>query len=297
MDELRAAYAECEKIASLHYENFRIGSRLLPAAERRHLAALYAFARGADDIADEPDTATDRIGALDRWEDDLDRALAGESVAPVFVATAHTIEECGLEVAELRKLMRAFRYDADFQTYRDFAALRAYCRDSACPVGRLVLGLFGVRNVEADALSDEVCTGLQLVNFWQDLSVDLLRGRSTLPVADLDAHPGARVAIERGEVNPAFRSLMELEIERARRSLQCGTELAALLPRRAAFEIRCFAGGGLAILAKVEAGIDDLLRVRPRLGALARVQIFASALRPKAPARGTEAALAEVIRC
>ncbi|MEO2169510.1 MAG: squalene/phytoene synthase family protein, partial [bacterium] len=268
VDELRAAYAECERITSSHYENFGIGSWLLPAAERRHLAALYAFARGA-----------------------------GESAEPVFVATAHTIAERGLEVGELRALLRAFRYDADFRPYRDFAALRDYCRNSASPVGRLVLGLFGVRNPEADALSDEVCTGLQLANFWQDLSIDLSRGRSTLPLADLDAHPGARVAIERREANPAFRSLMQLQIERTRRSLRCGVELAALLPRRAAFEIHCFTGGGLAILEKVGAGIDDLLRVRPTLGALSRIRIFASALGPKAEARGPSAALSEVMRC
>lgn len=297
MDEIRAAYAECERITSSHYENFGIGSWLLPASERRHLAALYAFARGADDIADEPDAPADRLGALGRWEDELDRALAGESADPVFVATAHTIAERGLEVGELRALLRAFRYDADFRPYRDFAALRDYCRNSASPVGRLVLGLFGVRNPEADALSDEVCTGLQLANFWQDLSLDLSRGRSTLPLADLDAHPGARVAIERREANPAFRSLMQLQIERTRRSLRCGVELAALLPRRAAFEIHCFTGGGLAILEKVGAGIDDLLRVRPTLGALSRIRIFASALGPKPEARGPSAALAEVMRC
>lgn len=269
----------------------------MPRAERRHLAALYAFARGADDIADEPDGPSDRVAALDRWEDELDRALAGESVEPVFVATAHTLDERGLDAGHLRALLRAFRYDAAFRPYEDFAALRAYCANSANPVGRLVLALLGVRDPVADELSDEVCTGLQLVNFWQDLSVDLPRGRMNLPLADLDTHPGARSALEQREANPAFRSLMALEIERARRSLLCGAELAARLPRRAAFEIRCFTGGGLAILDRVEAGVADLLRVRPKVSTAAQVGIFLRALGPHAPARGTQSVLAEVVRC
>lgn len=297
MDDLAEAYAECTRIASSHYENFRIGSWLLPRAERRHLAAIYAFARGADDLADEPDGPADRIGALDRWEDELDRAIAGESVEPVFLATAHTLRERELDVRNLRALMRAFRYDASFRPFPDFAALRAYCANSANPVGRLVLALLGCRDALADELSDEVCTGLQLVNFWQDLSVDLPRGRMNLPVADLDAHPGARAALDQREANPAFRELMAVEIERARRSLLCGAELAARLPARAAFEIRCFTGGGLAILERVEASVERLLQERPKVSSLAQAGIFLRALGPRTKPRGTNNVLAEVVRC
>ena len=297
MDELSEAYARCETIAAAHYENFRIGSWLMPRENRRHLAALYAFARGADDLADEPDAPKDRLGALNRWEDELDRALVGESDEPVFIATAHTLRVKDLDSTYLRDLLHAFRYDATFVPYPDFESLRAYCGHSANPVGRLVLRLFDVRDSTADALSDEVCTGLQLANFWQDLSIDLPRGRSTLPVADLDAYPGARLALQTGEVNPAFRELMELEIGRTRRSLLCGYELAALLPRRAAFEIQCFTGAGLAIVDSIAAGVEGLLKHRPIVHSWDQVQIFARALRPPRQTRSVETALAEVDRC
>ena len=297
MDELTAAYARCETIAAAHYENFRIGSWLMPRETRRHLAALYAFARGADDLADEPDAPRDRLGALNRWEDELDRALAGESDEPVFLATAHTVREKDLEVALLRDLLAAFRYDAAFVPYPDYRSLRAYCANSANPVGRLVLRLLDVRDPVADALSDEVCTGLQLANFWQDLSVDLQRGRSTLPLADLDAFPGARLALQGSEANPAFRELMHLEIGRARRSLLCGYELASLLPRRAAFEIRCFTEAGLAIVRSIERGVDELLRKRPVVGGWDQVKIFLRALQPPRQTRSAAMALAEVEKC
>ena len=297
MDELGKAYARCETIAAAHYENFRIGSWLMPRGNRRHLAALYAFARGADDLADEPDAPVDRLGALNRWEDELDRAIAGESDEPVFVATAHTLQVKDLDISHLRDLLRAFRYDAAFVPYADYQALRAYCGNSANPVGRLVLRLFDVRDLTADALSDEVCTGLQLANFWQDLSVDLPRGRSTLPLADLDAYPGARLALQSGEANPAFRELMELEIGRTRRSLLCGYELASILPRRAAFEIRCFTGAGLAILDSIAAGVEDLLKHRPIVRSWDQIRIFTGALWPPREIRSAKIALAEVERC
>ena len=297
MDELSAAYARCETIAAAHYENFRIGSWLMPRENRRHLAALYAFARGADDLADEPDAPEDRLGALNRWEDELDRALAGESDEPVFVATADTLRVKDLDVSHLRDLLCAFRYDAAFVPYPDYQALRAYCGQSANPVGRLVLRLFEVSHPTADALSDEVCTGLQLANFWQDLSVDLPRGRSTLPVADLNAHPGARLALQSGEVNPAFRELMHLQISRARQSLLCGYELAAMLPRRAAFEIRCFTGAGLAITDSIAGSVENLLNHRPIVGGWDRARIFFGSLQSPRRIRSAEVALVEVERC
>ena len=297
MDELSQAYAHCEKVAGGHYENFRIGSWLMPRETRKHLAALYAFARGADDLADEPDAPRDRLGALDRWEDELDRALAGESAEPVFVATAHTVNQKGLEVSLLRDLLTAFRYDAAFVPYPDYRALRAYCANSANPVGRLVLRLLEIRDPTADALSDEVCTGLQLANFWQDLSVDLPRGRSTIPVADLDAFPGVRLALQGGEPNPAFRELMALQIGRARRSLLCGYELSSMLPRRAAFEIRCFTEAGLTIVDSIEAGVENLLTKRPVVRRWDQGKIFLRALRTPRQTRSAEIALAEVERC
>lgn len=263
--DVESAYAHCERIARRHYENFTIGSCLLPRSERRHLAALYAFARGADDIADEPEHAGDRAAALDAWEAALDDALGGRASGPVFVAVAHTLEARGLSDEPLRALLRAFRYDAAFEPFADFTALRAYCANSANPVGRLVLGLFGVTDERALALSDEVCTGLQLANFWQDLSVDLPRGRSYLPIDEVEACEGAGAALSERTGNPGFEELLGLQLERARRFLARGEALAARIPLRAALEVRTFAGGGLRIVGRVEALGSRVLRVRPRL--------------------------------
>jgi squalene synthase HpnC len=262
--ELERAYAACEAIARSHDENFPIGSRLLPRTERRHLAALYAYARGADDLADEPFRG-DREAALAAWEHRLDDALAGREAPPVFRAVAHTIAERGLGAEPLRALLRAFRRDAAFEPFADFASLHAYCGDSANPVGRVVLGLFGVRDPAAFALSDDVCTGLQLANFCQDLSVDLARGRSYLPLDEVAAHEGAGLAIGQRATNPGFEALLERQIGRARAFLAAGEPLALRLPFRAAVEVRAFAGGGLRILDRVEALGGHILTERPTL--------------------------------
>ncbi len=276
--DLDRAYAHCEQIVRSHYENFTVGSRLLPRAERRHLAALYAFARGADDLADEPDIEGDRLHALDDWEAELDAALAGRSAGPVFRAVAHTLEVRGLTDDPLRALLRAFRYDAAFEPFSDFEALRQYCRDSANPVGRLVLGLFGVRDPVSIALSDDVCTGLQLANFWQDLSVDLLRGRSYVPVADIALYEGAGLGLADRRGTPGFEALLALQLERARYFLGAGDELARRLSARASVEVRIFAGGGLRIIDRVEALGSRILRERPILGHGDFVQLLVSSV-------------------
>lgn len=264
--ELARAYAECEALARTHYENFTVGSWLLPRSERRHLAALYAYARGADDLADEPAFEGDRFRLLDEWEGELDAALVGKPARPVFLAVANTLRERDLSDEPLRALLRAFRYDAAFEPFGDFAALLAYCRDSANPVGRLVLGLFGVRDPEALALSDQVCTGLQLANFWQDVSVDRARGRVYFPRADVAAFEGAADALGSGVPNEAFDALVRTHVDRARERLAAGEELAARLGPRAAIEIRMFAGGGERILDCVQGLGGEVLRTRPTVG-------------------------------
>ncbi len=281
MDELNAAYARCETIAAGHYENFRIGSWLMPRETRRHLAALYAFARGADDLADEPDAPRDRLGALNRWEDELDRALAGESDEPVFLATAHTLREKDLEVALLRDLLTAFRYDAAFVPYPDYRSLRAYCANSANPVGRLVLRLLDVRDSTADALSDEVCTGLQLANFWQDLSEDLPQERVYIPRARLQKHGLPVTATELLRVDAeSFAPLRRELLEWAEALLRQGLKLQSHIPRRHRLDIRLYALGGLAIAKKTSRSHLDILHHRPHLEKWARLQIVLRALLP-----------------
>jgi squalene synthase HpnC len=280
--DVAAAYAHCARVARTHYENFTIGSWLLPRRLRRDLAAVYAFARGADDIADEgPREGADdgRLTRLAAWEAKL-LACARDPASvddPVFVALGQTIARHALPVETLRDLLVAFRRDAAGETARfaTFADLLGYCRCSANPVGRTVLALFGHRDAERQARSDDVCTALQLTNFWQDVAVDLERGRVYLPQEDLDRFPGSRDALAGRHANGAFRALLAFEVARTREMFARGLVLADLVSRRLAREVRMFAGGGLGILDRIERVDHDVFARRPTLsrGDLVRIVV------------------------
>ena len=175
--ELARAYAYCERIARSHYENFPVASRLLPARMRPHIAAIYAFARIADDMADEGTRpAAERVADLDRWGSRLTDALRGgppsDPHREVFVALRHSIEEHHLPPPLFHDLLSAFRQDVTVTRYATWEAVLDYCRRSANPVGRLVLRVAGYDREDLDSASDPVCTALQLTNFWQDLAID-----------------------------------------------------------------------------------------------------------------------------
>jgi phytoene synthase len=278
---LDAAYAECARIARTHYENFPIGSLLLPRRLRRDLAAVYAFARGADDLADEGDDAG-RVARLDAWEAKLLACAAHPEAAedPVFRALGHTIAVHRLPLEPFRDLLVAFRRDAagDTATMPTWADVLAYCRCSANPVGRIVLALFGHRDAERQARSDDVCTALQLTNFWQDVRGDLARRRVYLPEEDLDRFPASRAALAAGRVNEDFRQLLAFEIERTRGLFARGLGLADLVDGRLRREVRLFARGGLAILDRIEAVGYDVFARRPTLGRGDFVRLVVGAL-------------------
>jgi phytoene synthase len=265
---IEQAYVECARIARTHYENFPIGSFLLPRRLRRDLAAVYAFARGGDDLADEGDPSG-RLERLAVYEAKL-LACAGdpESVDdPVFLALGHTLEAHALPVQPFRDLITAFRRDAagETRTMATFADVLEYCRCSANPVGRIVLGLFGHRDAERQARSDEICTALQLTNFWQDVAGDLERGRVYLPAEDLDRFAGSRDALATRRATPPFVALMAFEVARARAWFDRGLALAGLVGGRLRREVRLFAHGGLAILARIEDAGYDVFTRRPSL--------------------------------
>jgi len=268
---LAAAYAHCRRVAHGHYENFTIGSWLFPRRLRGDLAAVYAFARGADDIADEGPEAG-RLARLAAWDAKLVACARDPRSAddPAFVALGNTIATHALPVETLRDLLRAFRRDAAGETARfaTFADVLDYCRLSANPVGRIVLALFGHRDAERQARSDDICTALQLTNFWQDVAGDLDRGRVYLPEEDLDRFPGSRQALARREPNDAFARLLRFEIARTRELFGRGLGLTRTVPRRLAIELRAFAGGGLAVLDRIEAVDCDVFRRRPALSRL-----------------------------
>jgi squalene synthase HpnC len=275
---LAAARAACARLARRHYENFTVGSWLLPRAVRQDLAAVYAFARGADDVADEgAATPAERLATLAEWARRLEACAADPwSVEdPVFLALGHAIRTHDLPVSSLRDLLEAFRRDAAGASRRfaTFADVLDYCRYSANPVGRLVLALFGARDPALHADADAVCTGLQLVNFWQDVRGDLARDRVYLPDEDLERFPGSREALASRRATPGFRALLGFECARARDLLEQGHRLAGRVRGRLRREVRVFAGGGLAVLDRLAAVEYDVFARRPSLGRadLARV--------------------------
>jgi phytoene synthase len=276
--DVARAYRHCWGIATAHYENFTVGSWLLPRRLRRHIAAIYAFARTADDFADEGErTSAERLRLLEDWQQRLDacydEARAGTDSSPIFIALADTIQRFAIPRAPFRNLLDAFRYDAEFQPFPDFAALREYCRRSADPVGRLILYLFGYRDAERQALADLICTGLQLTNFWQDLGIDVARGRLYLPEADLQRFGCDASDIRKGRMTSALRELMVFEVRRTRDMLNDGLRLTALVDRRLAREVKLFAWGGLSVLDRIEAGNYDVLTQRPVLSRAAKTRL------------------------
>lgn len=276
---LEAAYRVCWQIACSHYENFPIGSRLLPRPLRKHLAAIYAFARIADDYADEGSRSpSERLQLLDEWERHLEKAYQGRAELPVFVALADTVRRFSIPPEPFRALLAAFRYDASFQPFPTFEALRHYCAHSADPVGHLVLYLFGYRDERRQALASEICTGLQLTNFWQDVAIDAAKGRLYLPLDELARFGVEQEQILQGRFTEQVRALLAHQVHRTRQFFQRGVALADTVDRRLAREVRLFALGGMEILRQVERQGYNVFARRPALSAWDRVRIFARAL-------------------
>jgi squalene synthase HpnC len=273
-----AAFAECERIARAHYENFTLGSRLLPRALRRHIAAIYAFARTADDLADEEPDPARALAGLDAWERELDACYAGTPHHPIFVALADTVRTFAIPSEPFRRLLTAFRTDVRFAGFETFDELRRYCAHSANPVGHLVLYLFGHRDAERQERADDICTALQLTNFWQDLAIDLRKGRVYLPREDMERFGYGPDDLGRRAVTPQFRALMAFECTRTRELFERGLALAGMLDRNRGREIRLFAGGGLAILDRLEAVGYDAFSARPTLSRWAKMGLVARAL-------------------
>ena len=257
-----------------HYENFPVASLLCPPHLRAPIAAIYAFARTADDLADEGDASTaQRLADLATYRADLHAIAAGTAPsarwASVFVPLAPVLRQTQLPVPLLDDLLSAFAQDvrktAAAAGYADRAELLDYCRRSANPVGRLLLHLYGVEGAEALAQSDAICTALQLANFWQDLSEDLPRGRFYLPEADCAAHGVQRADLLRLHSTPATTELIAASAGWARASMQKGAPLVHRLPGRAGWELRLVVQGGLRILDKVDALQGGSLHTRPKL--------------------------------
>ena len=255
-----------------HYENFPVASWLCPAALRPPIQAIYHFARTADDIADEGDAAAaERLATLAAYRADLAAVAAGRAPSPrwqpVFGPLAQAIDRHGLPLPLLDDLLDAFMQDAGNPAYADRAELLDYCRRSANPVGRLLLHLYGVRAEQALAESDAICSALQLINFWQDLSVDGPRGRHYVPVADRGRHAVPLADLAACRDSPAARALVRELCAWARSLMLAGAPLVHRVPGRAGWELRFVVQGGLRVLERIAAMDHAALLHRPTLGA------------------------------
>jgi len=277
--ELREDLAACAALARAHYENFAIGSLLLPRRLRLPLAAIYAVVRIADDLADEGAGGPEAAAAIDGWERDLERAVAGEPMGHFALrACAAVIREHALPLDAFGALFRAFRRDTIQSRYASYEELLGYCRDSADPVGRLVLGLFGVRDPRLFPASDAICSGLQLVNHWQDVAADARRGRIYLPLEDLSRFGVAPDDVLAERDGPGLRALLRFETARARELLERGAELVGATRGRLRLEVALFRRGGLAACDALERAGYAVLAGPPRLAAADRARLVARGL-------------------
>jgi len=259
-----------------HYENFPVASWLCPPHLRAEIAAIYAFARTADDLADEGNaSATERLADLAAYASDLHAISENRAPSPrwanVFLPLHRVLHQHALPVSLLADLLDAFGQDVDMTaraaTYPSRAALLDYCRRSANPVGRLLLHLYGVQGEAELRQSDAICSALQLINFWQDLSVDIPRQRHYLTDADCAAHGVERSQLESLQATPASRRLVLDCATWTREMMLQGAPLVHQLPGRAGWELRLVVQGGLRILDKIEALQGSSLARRPRLHA------------------------------
>ena len=279
---IQAAYAFCEQLTRNHYENFPVGSVLVPKAKRKHIYSIYAFARTADDFADEgfgsETKPEDRLRLLDDWERQLDECLVGNFKHPVFVALQQTIRELNLPVQLFKDLLSAFRQDVVKTRYDNFDEVMDYCRRSANPVGRLILLLFDYRDEKLFQFSDRICMALQLANFWQDVSVDLVKDRVYLPLDEMKQFNFSEVELFGKICNDGYRELLKFQVGRTQKIFDEGKPLLDLVRGKLRLELKLTWLGGTQILRLIEKNSYDTLNYRPSLSKLDKVKLLGKVL-------------------
>jgi squalene synthase HpnC len=266
------AYAHCSRVARDHYENFPVASFLLPPPMRPAVAAVYAFARRADDFADEPGIADPhRLRLLDAWAGRLHQmdlhSAASDGDDLVFVALADAVRRHDLPLALFEDLLSAFRQDVLQKRYRTWGDVLDYCRRSANPIGRLVLRIAGYRREDLDRASDCVCTALQLTNFWQDLARDWAIGRLYVPIEERDGEGARDEDLDAGRMSAEWRAVLRKMAERTRALFDEGRPVCDGVRGRLRAELRITWLGGRRVLAKLERNDFDVFRHRPSLTA------------------------------
>lgn len=259
------AEAYTAQLARQHYENFTVVSWFLPARLRQPMYNIYAYCRWSDDLGDEVPGSDQALAALAWWREELDACFAGQPRHPVFVALRGTIQQFEIPPEPFHALLDAFVQDQTVKRFPRYADVLDYCTRSANPVGRLVLYLFGYRDAERQALSDATCTALQLANFWQDVTVDWLKGRLYLPLEDLERFGVTEAQVESRMFTPAFGELMRFEVDRAHELFVQGLPLVGKVERRLALDLELFSRGGMEILNLIRQQHYDVLSRRPEL--------------------------------
>lgn len=274
--EEAAAYTRW--LATSHYENFHVVSFLLPKRLHQDFYNVYAYCRWADDLGDEIGDTAESLRLLAWWRVELDAMYAGRATHPVFVALGPTVERHGIPREPFSDLIQAFVQDQTVTRYRTWDELFDYCRCSANPVGRLVLYLGGYSDSERQHLSDATCTALQLANFWQDVTVDLLKDRVYIPL-DVMARHGYDVSdLYARRFTPAFREVMREVCGRTNELFEAGLPLVRKVDRRLALDIDLFSRGGMRVIEKIRAQGYDVLASRPAISKVERVRLLAASL-------------------
>jgi squalene synthase HpnC len=262
-EQLRDAYYWCRDYARAHQENFTVVSWVLPKELRPHFWSLYSFCRYTDDLGDEAEG--DRVALLDDWERDLVRCFEGIREKPLFIALGRTIDRYRIPAEPFVRLIEANRMDQRTTRFPTFDDLLHYCEHSATPVGRMVLYVLGYRDEERQRLSDATCIGLQLANFWQDVSVDWEKGRVYVPQEDLARFGVDEADIAARRASAPVRRLIQFEVERAQGFFDHGRSLEKRVSRGARADVRLFRLGGEAILDCIRSARYDVLSERPAI--------------------------------
>jgi squalene synthase HpnC len=265
-------------LATHHYENFHVVSFLLPKRLHQDFYNVYSYCRWADDLGDETGDRHESLRLLEWWRTELDGMYAGRATHPVFVALGPTVEQFGIPRQPFADLIEAFIQDQTVSRYANWEELFGYCRNSANPVGRLVLYLCGYSDPQRQRLSDATCTALQLANFWQDVTVDQLKDRVYIPLDVVHRHGYSVEELFAHRFTPAFREVMREIVEKARGLFLEGLPLIGMVNRRLALDLDLFSRGGLQVLHKIEQQGYDVLRARPAISKAERVRLLLGSL-------------------
>jgi squalene synthase HpnC len=261
-------------LATHHYENFHLVSFLLPKRLHQDFYNVYSYCRWADDLGDEIGDTAESLRLLEWWRGELDAMYTGRATHPVFAALLPTIEKYGIPRQPFSDLIDAFIQDQTVTRYRDWDGVFGYCKNSANPVGRLVLYLCGYSDPQRQRLSDCTCTALQLANFWQDVTVDLLKERVYIPLDVMERHAYTVDDLFARRFTPGFREVMREIVAKARELFLEGLPLTRMVDRRLAIDLDLFSRGGMRVLEKIEQQGYDVLGARPVISKMERARLL-----------------------